>query len=220
MNNEPMNTQNTLPATLNEMAANIERTAEADGGFDKLVKFKKGKYYVGDDVVAPTHEFVAHVTQWTKGYVKFVDGKLIERQQGKVCDGYVLPERASLGDNDQNEWPIEDGRPKDPWVEQSMFPLEDTESGELFVFTTSSVGGRIAISDLAKEWTRRLKRQKSRACPIVTLASVDMKTAKYGAVARPHFRIVGWDDQASNSDAVEITPPSKLSNAFDDTIPF
>ena len=63
----------------------------------------------------------------------------------------------------------------------------------LFIFTTPSIGGHIAVSDLCKTYAKRAKKGL-RGLPIVRLGATDMPTKAYGIVPRPDFIIEGWDD--------------------------
>jgi hypothetical protein len=146
---------------------------------------------------------------------KLVDKKVAERRHGKAIERWIPQEREELDDNDKSKWETGlDGKPKDPWSFQHLLPFESLESGEVLIFTTSSVGGQIATEELVNAYARRLKRTKSRALPIVKLASKDMPTKAYGDVPRPHFEIDGWEDALASD--VKVNAASELN----DTIPF
>jgi hypothetical protein len=187
-----------LPANVEEEALNILATTK---GHERLLKFVKGKYKVQDDEVSIGREFIAHANQLTTGWIKFQNNAVVERRMGRRADGFVPPERDEIGDLDQSQWEVSDGVLKDPWTLQCLIPFEDPESGEVVVFTTSSIGGRIATEALAREWAKRIQRTKSRAMPIVRLGVTQMKTKKFGEVARPNFEIVGWEDAPAVSTA-------------------
>ena len=76
----------------------------------------------------------------------------------------------------------------DPWVFQRYLPLEDPETGEILVFVSKSVGGKIALSDLLGVFERNWDRGR----PIVKLAIGSFKTTEFGMKPRPSFPIVGW----------------------------
>jgi hypothetical protein len=180
-------------------------------------KFKKGKYYIDDNEVPLGHQYIAHATQWVKCWIKFVDGKVADRRMGKVADGYIPPERDGLDDNEPTKWELGlDGKPRDPWSFQYLVPMEDAETGELCVFTTSSFGGRRAVADLAKAYGIRAKKGL-RGLPIVGLHFTDMPTKAYGPVPRPDFRVEGWEfDDGGNDDMKVVT----ATNDLNDSIPF
>src|SRR5262249_43530940 len=154
---------------------------------ERLLKFKKGRYFVMDDEVRIGTEFIAHASQLTLGWIKFMGNKVIERQMGRAADRFAPPERDELGDLDDSRWEYKDGKAVDPWVFQHLLPLENTETGEVYVFTTASIGGRIAAEQVVQAYAKRLRHTGSRSLPIIQLAVGQMKSKKFGDVARPHF---------------------------------
>jgi hypothetical protein len=83
----------------------MQAAEELDGNnLGKILKFQKGKYYVGDDEVAVNSEMIAHVTQLARGWVKFKGGERIDRRIGKVVEGFVVPQREDLDDTDRTKW--------------------------------------------------------------------------------------------------------------------
>ena len=101
----------------------LDVASEVGSDFGKLLKFVKGKWEIGDDTVPDGTEFVAHIDQIVRGWVRFDDGKVSERRIGKVADGYKPPLREELADNDPASWKEKDanGKPRDPWVENGFF---------------------------------------------------------------------------------------------------
>ena len=83
-------TQKTASELLSEAAEELN-----GGNVGKILKFQKGKYFVGDDEIAVNSELIAHVTQLARGWVKFKNGELVDRRIGKVVDGFVAPQRSS-----------------------------------------------------------------------------------------------------------------------------
>jgi hypothetical protein len=104
---------------------NIHVAAQADSGFEKILKFKKGEYFVGDEEIPPGTQYIAHAKAWTKCWIKFVDSEVAERKTYRVALGEKPPEREDLDDQDQSKWSEGlDGKPADPWVYQYLLPLE------------------------------------------------------------------------------------------------
>jgi hypothetical protein len=155
-----------------------------------LLKFAKGKWFIGDDEVAAGREFIAHPDQLAQGYTKFVGGKVVEQKIGIVADPtFVLPSRDELGDTDENRWEIDNnGKPRDPWVLQYFLPLEDGDTGELMSFTTSSQGGNSAIGKLTGLYLNNMHRGR----PMVQLATGFYKHKTFGRVEVPEFKVSGW----------------------------
>jgi hypothetical protein len=205
-----------LPAT--KEAANIANAAAEDAGFEKLLKFKKGIYLCDGEIVEIGTEFTAHCVGWTKCWIKFIDSKVVDRKMYRVADGMRPPEREQLdsvemiGSKDPKS-----GLSNDPWVYQYLLPLENG-AGDLVVFVTSSVGGKRAVADLCKSYSRRAQRTHVGAQPVIKLAAGVMPSRLYGDVPRPVFEVVGWDEQREG--IREIKPPDNLKQEMDDEIPF
>jgi hypothetical protein len=53
-------------------AENIRDAAKEDT-FERMLKFNKGDFFVGDDQVPLGTEYLAHCNAWTKCWIKFVD---------------------------------------------------------------------------------------------------------------------------------------------------
>jgi hypothetical protein len=189
-----------LPAEWQRAASNI--LAAMSSEHMPLLKFKKTDFYIGDDKVPLGTKYVAYCDGWTKAWVKFVDGELVDKKLYRVVDGATPPERDELGDLDQAEWGVDDeGEPKDPWTFQHYLPLEDATSGERFLFVSGSVGGKIAIEILCQHYAR-----SARGLPTVKLAVGDFRVKQYGKVSRPDFPIVSWENDGGGSGLVDVTP--------------
>src|SRR5262249_54086707 len=120
----------------------LEAAAEAGSEFGKILKFVKGEWQVGDDIVPAGTEYIAYIDEHGRGWVKFEDGSVTDRQIVKVAAGHP-PKRAELGNTDQSQWETDDdGKPRDPWAMQWLLPMSPVEAEcDLTVFATGSKGG-------------------------------------------------------------------------------
>jgi hypothetical protein len=211
-------TQNALTTRGAELE-NIASAAQEDAGFEKILKFKKGEYFIGEDSVPLGTEYLAHAVGWTKCWIKFTDGEVAERKLFRVALGEKPPVREDLDDRDEDNWPKGlDDKPADPWVFQYLLPLENLSNGEIVIFVTASFGGRRAVADLCDTYSKRTKKT-NRGQPIIKLAKAEMKTKKFGKVLRPQFEVVGWDKE-EEPDGIEIIPSGVSEAQFDDAIPY
>jgi hypothetical protein len=168
--------------------ANLAAVAEANENL-RLIKFVKGKWYVGDDEQPAGREFYAHVGELGQGWIKFKDNKVVDKKVGIVAKGFALPLREDLDDYDMAAWETDvNGAPKDPWTHQYFLPLEDVETGELLTFVTGSQGGNAAIGRL----TRQYVRNAFKGTPIVQLATDSYKHKQFGKVETPEFKVTSW----------------------------
>jgi hypothetical protein len=183
-----------LPATLQDEAdAFLEALKDSP---TPLLKFKKTKFVLGDAEVKLGTEFVAYCCDWTRGWTKFLDGELVEKRIGRVAPPQCFkpPERHELGDLDKSLWAIDDdGEPQDPWSYQNYLPLECVQSGERYVFVTSSIGGRIGVEILCGKYARRLAKGLT-GLPTIKLAIGTFHTKKFKDVPRPDFPAVFGED--------------------------
>jgi hypothetical protein len=194
-------------------AENILDAAQKDAAFEKMLKFKKGDYFIGEELVPLGTKYIAHAIGWTKCWIKFLDGEVADRRVYRIALGEQPPEREDLDDLDRDSWPEGvDGNPADPWTFQYLIPLERISDGEVVIFTTSSFGGRRAVADLCGAYAKRTTKKAGCGQPVIRLAKAEMPTKKFGKVPRPHFEIVGWDELPSDLD--EGPPPVTSETEF------
>jgi hypothetical protein len=208
-----MQTTQNLPAMQKTFADRFRQVAAeaASTELGRLLKFSKGKYYVGDDEMPLNREMVAHIDKLARGWTKFNDGKVVDQRIGKVADGFEMPHRDELGDTDQSGWQREaNGPPRDPWTMQYYLPLEDPETGEIVVFVTSSHGGRTAIATLCNIFARNV----TNGSPVIHLATSSYKHRTYGRIETPHLPVVGWTGGAGGN------VKAGIANDLNDDIPF
>src|SRR5262249_44756565 len=117
------------------------------------IKFSKDGEFVRvgtDDKISGDREFRALVDQTLVGWHRFNgEGETPSREMGLLYNGYVMPKREDLGDNDQSQWEEGlDGHPADPWKHTIYLVLQAMDTDELFTFITSSPTGRRACGKL------------------------------------------------------------------------
>jgi hypothetical protein len=195
-------------ATKDTETENIIAAAKEDS-FDKILKFRKGEYFIGEDQVPLGTEYLVHCIAWTKCWIKFEDKRLVERKLYRVARGERPLDRNDLDEIEKAE------TENDPWSLQYMLPFEHMVIGEVVIFTTSSIGGRRAIGGLCDTYAKR-KRKGEDGQPIIKLAVGEMNTKDYGKVPCPVFAIVGWDDGHDVSDMSDMADPVGKVSSKDD----
>lgn len=187
-----------------------------------LIKFSKEGAFVttsdGEEVDIE-RDFVALCDETLIGWIKFSgeDGVPPERVQGLLYDGFILPGRSTLGDDDPNAWPIGiSGTPTDPWLHQIALVLEDRTTHDLFTFATTSATGRRACGNLLRSYDR-LRRSHPDCYPVVKLKSGGFhhKDSRVGFVHTPVFAVVGCAPKASAA-----IPDASVAADMNDQIPF
>jgi hypothetical protein len=215
--NEITTIKHNVPAI--QEANAIGSAASEDGGFEALLKFKKGEYSLSGEVVPLGTRYIAHCIGWTRCWIKFEKQQVVERRMYRVADGKQPPDRSELDCLDKSTWPFgPTNQPSDPWVYQYLLPMENEETGDICIFVTSSIGGKRGVSDLCKGYSRRVARTGIAAQPIVQLAMAKMPTKMYGDVPRPAFDIVGWT--GAEAEAIRDIKPQSIREEINDDIPF
>jgi hypothetical protein len=139
----------------------------------RLIKFNKDGAYVtidDDQEVAENAEFILLADDTLVGWIKFNGvGEAPERHMGLLFDGYEVPQRESLGDLDPAQWDLGlDNQPQDPWQHQHNIVLQNTESSELFTFSTTSKTGRRAVGNLLRHY-ERMQKTRPNELPVIRL---------------------------------------------------
>jgi hypothetical protein len=187
----------------------------------RMVKFsKEGRFVTPDDgePIADDADFIVLADQTLVGWVKFNgEGQPPDRKMGLLFDGFVMPDRSKLGNDDVTEWEMGlDGQPQDPWQHHQYLVLQRGDTGELFTFVTSSVTGRRAIGNLLRHFTR-LQKTHPDMLPVVRLkvGGFNHRDERVGWVNTPVLAVVGRAPK--DSAAVPDTSPAADMN---DQIPF
>jgi hypothetical protein len=186
--------------------ANRASPTTVSAGLDYLAKHassgtilrysKDGKFIQptnGDAELPEGSELACHWDQARGGHQRFNGkGERPDVKVGLIFGGAPPPTRDELGDTDPSQWPISDltGRPEDPWREVQMVPLENVETGEIYIFQTSSVTGLRAVSNLLRQ-ASHLAAKDPDHIPVIKLRSGGFDHRKFGWVRVPAFEFVG-----------------------------
>ena len=112
--------------------------------------------------------------------------------------GGRLPDRDELGFDDKSLWEFGPGNePTDPWRDTRYVYLVSPSDAASFTFSTSSFGGRRAVSDLGDQISR-MRTVYPDATPLVELQAAEMPT-QYGHKSKPVFKIVAWRTAAGEA---------------------
>ena len=186
-----------------------------------ILKFSKDGQYVrtiDDEAVPEGTELVCVYDQVQGGWIKFNGkGEQPDRRMGPIFDGFMPPKREELGDLDQEMWERDlSGKPADPWQHQMLLPLQNPETGELFIFGTTSVTGRRAIGNLLAQ-CERLSRKEPDKYPVIKLSigGFQHRDERVGWVKTPVFPIVGRAPRGNVSAAT-----TAIADDLNDEVPF
>jgi hypothetical protein len=180
--------------------------------------FKKGDWLVREEEVSGK-ELIANPFEIYYGFQYWRDQTPGDVQMVRIDQLHLRPRREELGDLDQDKWETGlDGQPKDPWTPTVRLILKDPETQELFVFSSSSYGGRGAVNGFCAEYDKDRLRFPGQM-PIVCLASEAYQHKRYGKVENPRFKIVGWGTWDGSEAPPEATPAEQIKAELDDVLP-
>ena len=190
------NTAMVAPDNRTEVQKYVDDVAPASIA-GRVIRFnEEGKFITPDDdaTIGDDIDFIALVDETLIGWIKFAgEGAPPDRIMGLLFDGFVMPPRSSLGDEDEAGWNIGlNGRPEDPWQHQVNLVLQRVDTRELYTFSTSSVTGRRAIGTLLRYYDR-LRRSDPNSYPLVRLkiGGFQHRDDRVGWVKTPVIAVVG-----------------------------
>ena len=184
-----------LPATLtSDPWADYASEANARGPIQGLLlRFTKhGQYKCGQEgeEMPESTRLLVYMPGLQRGWVKWEDQRPIRHIIGLVGEGYKPPPRSELGDMDQGEWPMLNGRPIDPWQATQYLPMLD-EGGQIYTFVSSSNGGLQAVGGLVELYSKR-RRMKPDEIPVIEIHATSYDHKQYGETFKPAFKVTGW----------------------------
>lgn len=207
--NVPQTQNQNLPATAGQEVNPYLAYAESVSSsriVGKLLRFSKfGEWTAGEsgDAIALGTRLVAHIPEMVIGWQRWGEGKPVDAVMGKVSEGFKIPARHTLGDDDSSAWEVDDkGKERDPWQRSVLLLLKEEGGDQIYTFASGSKGGIGATGRLSEAFGHAM-RHKAGQLPIITLGrdSYPHSNKAYGDIRFPVFEIVGWAPQ-SDFDAV------------------
>src|SRR6516162_5882197 len=202
-----------VPAATSEEA--IDRhLAEWGGSPGRLFAFNGSTGIhrtLDDDVEVPGGtEFVMFLHETQKGFIKFNGpGVPPTLEMVRIDQDVDAPTRDSLGDNDETKWPIVDGKPKDPWIEQyAIRSMPNDPGGELFVYVARGIVAMLSVESLLGR-SRHNPRRREGLVPVVKVDNGTYWSKRFNADRpKPILTIVRWVTKTG------APPPGPTSSAL------
>jgi hypothetical protein len=171
------------------------------------LKFKKGKWLKVLDKnktieVGGGETFIVDMKSYACGWIKWQDKKPTHKFVYRPIDGWTMPVRERLPDQDADQWPSPNGKPQDPWQEIHQFVLKcrhemTDDSGvilnDMLTWTTVSYYGRKAVKGLLKAYAKEAKKNAGKM-PVVLLKYKIETSPSYGDIDAPLFDIIEWQE--------------------------
>jgi hypothetical protein len=198
------------PADLFEAYGDAATTRSIEG---ELLKFVQGDFLAGQDkrVIPLGTRLVVKMDTLCIGWQRWENNQRTETRMGLVCEGFVPPKRAELGNLDPAYWERDEdtGESRDPYQFANQVVMANPENDEeVFTFATSSKGGIGAIGELSKSYGKRI-RQRPGEDPVIELdgGSYQHPIKSRGRIKFPIFKVVDWTAKDGDSDEPAPEPP-------------
>jgi hypothetical protein len=150
------------------------------------------------------------------GWIKFIPDQPPDRRMGLLYEGFVMPARSTLGDDDPAQWPLGlSGVAEDVWKHQNCIVLQKAGTDELATFLTTSTTGRRAVGNLLRHYERTLKMYPG-MLPVIRLkkSGFEHRDPRIGWVSVPSFVVVG----RAPRDSVAV-PDTSVGGDLNDALP-
>ncbi len=202
------------------MSSEYERDAfdEADDDGNGIVgehlKCPKGTWMLGDKAIPSGSKFCIIMESAIVGEVVWKDGKIVERDTGRMADGKRAPKHGQVAEG------------RNPYVSFQVVRADEGHLGDLATFAGSSWGAHYAFQNLINPWRLKGRRQ----LPICALDTKDRGDENRNI--NPVFKIVDWAGRenftellpppvAPSSAAISYSPkPASTAELISDDIPF
>jgi len=195
--------------------------------FGRILRFRKGEWLLGTEKekVPDRTRFIAVMSEVRHGWLKFlvtVDEDGNEKKTpvhivGKVVDGFVVPDRETLDERDRTKWKIGlNGKPEDPWKSVIYMPMVSPDGEMIITFTTSTPTGLSRAWGLIDRY-QWIGRKYPGQDPIIELQASSYHDKRYGPVAVPDFKIVGW---TKRTDPAALLAPGGSSSSTEEPPPW
>lgn len=219
MNDQP-NTQ-LVVKTSNPVVAQISPWAQAaqeelGSAFfsGSLLRYNKGDWLLGEtkEPIGPTTPLLANMEEYYRGWIRWHGGAVSDHRIGRVIDNFIVPAREELGNLDQGAWEADPGgaMKRDPWQRCVYLCLRNTANDQPMVFTSTSDGGRRAVAKLAQQFDQQRQKHPDQM-PLVALASETYHHETFGKIAKPAFKIIGWEPWEVEAPATPGEPKTPLA---------
>ena len=195
-----------LPAvsSLSQSLRKLESTA-GPSGIVILKMDRTGHWVFGADqteVEGGSH-WAVNPFSFVHGFIAWGDGEVLGERMASVSA--PLPELDAAPPGAKKGWETQVG--------MSLKCITGEDTGMEARFTTTSVGGKRAVQDLAVAIAAQVDKDQSTPVPIVKLESEYYQHKSYGRIYTPAFDMVEWVSLTAESGAPAAPAPAPAAEA-------
>ena len=187
-----------LPAVAS-LATSLRKLESAAGpaGIVILKMDRTGHWVFGADQteVEDGSHWAVNPFSFVHGFIAWGDGEVLGEKMASVSD--PLPELDAAPPGAKKGW--------EPQVGLSLKCISGEDTGMEARFTTTSVGGKRAVQELAVAIAAQVEKDQTAPVPIVTLGNEHYQHKSYGRIFTPSFGILEWVSLTADAPVVAET---------------
>ena len=174
-----------LPAVAS-LATSLRKLDSAAGpaGIVILKMDRTGHWVFGADQteVEDGSHWAVNPFSFVHGFIAWGDGEVLGEKMASVSD--PLPELDAAPPGAKKGWETQVG--------MSLKCVSGEDEGMEARFTTTSVGGKRAVQELAVAIAAQVEKDQNEPVPIVTLGNEHYQHKSYGRIYTPSFGVLEW----------------------------
>ena len=187
-----------LPAVAS-LATSLRKLESAAGpaGIVILKMDRTGHWVFGADQteVEEGSNWAVNPFSFVHGFIAWGDGEVLGEKMASVSD--PLPELDAAPPGAKKGWETQVG--------MSLKCITGEDTGMEARFTTTSVGGKRAVQELAVAIAAQVEKDQTAPVPIVTLGNEHYQHKSYGRIYTPSFGILEWVSLTADAPVVAET---------------
>ena len=190
-----------LPAVASLSTSLLKLKSEAGPSGMVILKMDKtGHWVFGADQteIEEGSQWAINPFSFIHGYIAWGDGEVLGEKMASVSD--LLPELDAAPPGAKKGWETQVG--------MSLKCISGEDQGMEARFTTTSVGGKRAVQDLAVAIAEQVGKDQTTPVPIVTLGKEHYQHKSYGKIFTPVFAVQQWVSLTAEPAPAAVVPPS------------
>ena len=191
-------------ASLSQSLRKLESTA-GPSGIVILKMDRTGHWVFGADQteVEEGSNWAVNPFSFVHGFIAWGDGEVLGEKMASVSD--PLPELDAAPPGAKKGWETQVGL--------SLKCISGEDTGMEARFTTTSVGGKRAVQELAVAIAAQVEKDQTAPVPIVTLGNEHYQHKSYGRIYTPAFGALEWVSLTAESGAPAAPAPAPAAEA-------
>ena len=187
-----------LPAVAS-LATSLRKLESAAGpaGIVILKMDRTGHWVFGADQTETQDgsHWAVNPFSFVHGFIAWGDGEVLGEKMASVSD--PLPELDAAPPGAKKGWETQVG--------MSLKCISGEDTGMEARFTTTSVGGKRAVQELAVAIAAQVEKDQTAPVPIVTLGNEHYQHKSYGRIFTPSFGVLEWVSLTADAPSVAET---------------